>query len=300
MAEEEEQALRTAYDLLAESRARRAAESAEAASTRRAEAAEATVGTLEAHVAALRERLGEAAGEGSSPQARPRLVIEQGPSQIQRREDADRTRLGTESRWLDLDRRNRAEIDRLNHRLSERERDTRALARRLERVERELAASESLLERIHRGHRQLEGLLRETRALASRLGEVIVEPGEDAAPERFETQLNEARISAYRLGPPNRARAGERAAEAPAAVLAAEASGDQRARELDAALALAVERLRARAGAGDEPDGTSEPGAPRASSAPVSMSPSREPLLAAAKLSWWAAWRSWRRARRRR
>src|SRR5262249_60903297 len=50
-------------DLLAERRARRAAESGEAALTRRAEAAEATVRTLEAHVASLQQRLREAEGE---------------------------------------------------------------------------------------------------------------------------------------------------------------------------------------------------------------------------------------------
>src|SRR5271157_3624204 len=47
-------------DLLAERRARRAAESGEAALTRRAEAAEATVQTLERHVASLQQRLREA------------------------------------------------------------------------------------------------------------------------------------------------------------------------------------------------------------------------------------------------
>jgi hypothetical protein len=83
-------------------------------------------------------------------------------------------------------------------------------------------------------------------------------------------------------------------------VPAADVSRDQRAQELDAALALAVDRLRARAAAGDGPDSTTEPGPARASSAPVSMSPSREPLLAAPKLSWWAAWRARRRARRQR
>src|SRR5476651_1390374 len=47
-------------DLLAERRARRAAESGEAPLIRRAEAAEATVQTLERHVASLQQRLREA------------------------------------------------------------------------------------------------------------------------------------------------------------------------------------------------------------------------------------------------
>jgi hypothetical protein len=50
-------------DLLAERRARRAAESAEHPLTLRAEAAEATVRTLEAHVASLQQRLREAERE---------------------------------------------------------------------------------------------------------------------------------------------------------------------------------------------------------------------------------------------
>src|SRR5271165_7094358 len=50
-------------DLLAERRARRAAESGESALIRRAETAEATVRTLEAHVASLQQRLLEAEDE---------------------------------------------------------------------------------------------------------------------------------------------------------------------------------------------------------------------------------------------
>jgi hypothetical protein len=188
----------------------------------------------------------------------------------------------------------------LNRRLSDRERDAGGLAQRLQGVQRELAASECLLERMRRGHRRLGGLLRETRAVASELVAVMAEAGRDAAPEPFETKLNEARIRAYRLGPGNRAREGEPKADASAAVLAADASRDPRAQELDAALAVAVERLRARAAAGAGADRSAADRRPQASSAPVSMSPSREPLLAAPKLSWWAAWRARRRARRRR
>ncbi len=54
---------RSEGDLLAERRARRAAESGEVALTRRAEAAEATVQTLERHVASLQQRLREAEDE---------------------------------------------------------------------------------------------------------------------------------------------------------------------------------------------------------------------------------------------
>jgi hypothetical protein len=301
MAEEEQQALGTAGELLAERRARRAAESAEAASARRAEAAEAIVRTLEAHLAILRQRLEEAAeDESNRPAPEPRLVIEPSPSGVRRRGDADRLPLAAESRWLDLDRRNRAEIDRLSRRLSDSERDTRGLAERLRGVQRELAASECLLERMRRGHRQLADLLREARAVTSQLRALTGEASTDAAPERFETQLDEARIRAFRLERENRAREGKPTAEASAAVLAADASRDPRADELDAALAVAVERLRARAAAGTRLESTAAAGSPQTSSTPVSMSPSREPLLAAPKRSWWAAWRARRRARRQR
>src|SRR5882757_2989819 len=54
---------RSEGDLLAERRARRAAESGEVALTRRAEAAEATVQTLERHVSSLQQRLVEVEDE---------------------------------------------------------------------------------------------------------------------------------------------------------------------------------------------------------------------------------------------
>jgi hypothetical protein len=270
-------------DLEEERRARSAAECAEAASTRRAEAAEATVRTLEAHVAALCERLEEATEEETSRQARrPRLVIEH-PSGVQRREDADRLRLAADSPSLDLDRRNRAEIDRLSRRLSDSEREVRGLADRLQGVERELTVSECLLERVRRGHRQLEALVREMRTLMSRLSAGGGGASTDAAPEPFENQLNEARIRAYRSGPGNRARGGEPTGErASTAVVAADAPHDPRAEELDAALAVAVERLRARSAAGAGVDSAAEGGSPQTSGIPASMSPSREPLVAQA------------------
>jgi chaperonin cofactor prefoldin len=57
---------RTEGDLLAERRARRAAESGEASLQRRAETVEATVQTLESHVASLQLRLAEAEEERRS------------------------------------------------------------------------------------------------------------------------------------------------------------------------------------------------------------------------------------------
>jgi len=258
------------------------------------------VRTLEGHLATVRERLQEAIEEEINRQApRPRLVIEH-PSGVQQREDADQLRLAADSRWLDLDRRNRAEIDRLNRRLGDSERDARGLAERLRGVERELA-TECLLERMRRGHRRLEALLREMRTLMSRLSAVVGGASTDAAPEPFENQLNEARIRAYRLGPGNQAKEGKTTThKASAAVVAADAPHDPRAEEMDAALAVAVERLRSRAAAGTGVDGAAEGTSPQTSGIPVSMSPSLEPLLASPRLPWWAAWRARLRRRRHR
>jgi hypothetical protein len=261
------------------------------------------VRTLEGHLASLRRRLQEAVEEeGSNPLApRPRLVTERGRSGVQQREDADQLRLAAERRSLDLDRRNRAEIDRLNRRLGDRERDARGLAERLRAVERDLAASECLLQRMRRGHRRLAALLGEMRTLVSRLSATARGASKGASPGPFENQLHEARIRAYRLAPEDRAQEGKPAAEqASAAVVAADTPNDPRREELDAALAVAVDRLRARAGAGAGVDSSAEGGVPQTRGIPVSMSPSREPLLASPRLSWWSAWRARRRARRHR
>jgi hypothetical protein len=259
------------------------------------------VRTLEGHLATLRERLEEATGEETSRQARRARLVFEHPSGVQQREAADQLRLAADSRWLDLDRRNRAEIDRLNRRLGDSERDARGLAERLQGVERDLAASECLLARMRRGHRQLDALLREMRTLMSRLSAVVAGTSTDATPEPFQNQLDEARIRAYRLGPGNRAREGKPTTHpASAAVVAADAPHDPRAEELDAALAVAVERLRSRAAAGPGVERTAEGGSPQASGIPVSMSPSLEPLLASPRLSWWAAWRARLRGRRHR
>jgi chromosome segregation ATPase len=263
--QDQAQARGTEPYLLRERRARHGAGWAEAAGTHRAEAAEATIRTLEAHAASLRERL------------------------------------AAERRWLELDRRNRAEIDRLTRRLRNSERHARELAGRLERVRRELAASDRLLERVRRGHRQLEVLLGQARAALSRLSVLVADASADAPQQPFEAHEEEARIRAYRLAPGDRARdAKPTAGRTSEALAAADAAPDPRADELDAALAVAVERLRRRAVADAGVDTGAQSGAARTSGAPVAMSPSREPLLAASRLSRWFAWRARRRARRQR
>jgi chromosome segregation ATPase len=136
-------------DLLAERRARRAAESGEASLLRRAEMAEATVQTLEAHVASLQLRAEEAEEERRRMGA---LLTSEQASLAEREHELRRAkqreyaeqqlRVEAEDRRIGSDRESRAEIDRLSRRLSSGEREARELSRRLESVQRELAETE--------------------------------------------------------------------------------------------------------------------------------------------------------------
>ena len=155
-------------DLLAERRARRAAESGEHALTLRAEAAEATVRTLETHVSSLQQRLRDAeeqsrraaemieadraarsGGLGPQPAERPgrgavpEHVIERELRQVKQREYAEqRLRVEAEDQLIELERESRADVDRLARRLGESELEASTLAGRLESVQRELAEAE--------------------------------------------------------------------------------------------------------------------------------------------------------------
>jgi hypothetical protein len=153
-------------DLLAERRARRAAESAEHPLTRRAEAAEATVRTLEAHVASLQQSLREAERErlelsshahapdpahrghehpGAPPPA-GEVAIEQELRRAHQREYAEqRQRLEAEERLAGAERDAAAELERLRRRLSDSESEAGMLAGRLEQLRRELAEAEQAL-----------------------------------------------------------------------------------------------------------------------------------------------------------
>jgi hypothetical protein len=176
-------------DLLAERRARRAAESGEQALARRAEAAEATVRTLEAHVASLQRRLDEAdrsrtASYGSAEQpgvppspaaGAPRTgrsmpehpglpaheLAEQELRRARQREYAEqRQRQETEDRMADIERENGAEVERLRRRLSDSEGEAGMLAGRLQQLRRELAEAEQTLAAERLALRQLEAELR--------------------------------------------------------------------------------------------------------------------------------------------
>ncbi len=171
---------RSEGDLLAERRARRAAESGEHALTLRAEAAEATVRTLETHVASLQQRLGDAEQEGRriaeqlDPQSAARDddrpggerqapregFLERELQRASQREYAEqRLRVEAEDRIVEVQREARAESELLRRRLSASERDASALSARLEAVERELAEAEQA------AATERAGMLRDERAL---------------------------------------------------------------------------------------------------------------------------------------
>ncbi len=161
-----QRARRSEGDLLAERRARRAAESGEHALTLRAEAAEATVRTLETHVASLQRQLqdseeesrrsaelldaaaasrtaerSELADRSQSPVGA--LALERELQRASQREYAEqRLRIEAEERAAERERESRAELDRLGRSLSASERDAQLLKARLETAERELVEAE--------------------------------------------------------------------------------------------------------------------------------------------------------------
>lgn len=206
---------RSEGDLLAERRARRAAESGEHALTLRAEAAEATVRTLETHVTSLQQRLADAEQERRSLTERVEQVrsapeqertqgswrassstetetLQRELQRVSQREYAEqRLRIEAEDRCGELERETRGEVDRLARRLEASERDAQALTARLESAERELAEAEQA------AGAQRAAALRTERALRLRLSELEAQAeeihagvaAERAARERAERLL---------------------------------------------------------------------------------------------------------------
>jgi len=147
-------------DLLAERRARRAAESGEHALMLRAEAAEATVRTLETHVASLQRRLREAEDEGLRmseliaasqpvpPGVPARESVRPEPPQASGGEPGPASRLGASGAGEHAGAGGPggavagADIEHLLRRLGESESQAHVLARRLDAVQRELADAE--------------------------------------------------------------------------------------------------------------------------------------------------------------
>jgi len=272
-------------DLLAERRARRAAESGEAALTRRAEAAEATVQTLERHVASLQQRLREAEDE----QRRMAGVIEAervGADEreaelrrVKQREYAEQQlRVEAEERLVGTERDGRDELRRLGERLGADERETRELSARVEELQRQLAEAEqaaaSERSALVRAESELQirvaGLERRTEEIATAL------EAERSARRRTEQELRDVREGNRRMegvlgevkGIVGRL-AGAFASSSPPvaptpppAMLATSLKpappelGEPRGAEMAEALAAAVERLRARAENAPETSGT--------------------------------------------
>jgi hypothetical protein len=185
-------------DLLAERRARRAAETGEAALTRRAEVAEATVQTLERHVASLQQRLldaEEATGRMAELlEAEKALTVEREHElrRVKQREYAEQQlRVEAEDRLASLDRESRAEIERLANRLSVSELEAHALADRLEGVQRQLAEAEQAAAAesaaVRRGEQELRARLAELELRAAEIERGLHE--ERSARERSERLL---------------------------------------------------------------------------------------------------------------
>jgi chromosome segregation ATPase len=274
-------ARRAEGDLLAERRARRAAESGETSLQRRAETAEATVQTLEAHVASLQLRLDEAEEERRSVGA---LLASEQDSLAEREHELRRAkqreyaeqqlRVEAEDRRIASDRESRAEIDRLSRRLSAGEREARELARRLESVQRELAETEQgvAAERAAGldSERELRERLTDLERRAIEIGRGL--DSERAARERAERLLANMRdghrrvreivaelrrvilrLSDTQLRPSADLTVGVRLVRpVPEPLDAAEVGclagdGTERRDEMAEALAVAVQRLRARA-----------------------------------------------------
>jgi hypothetical protein len=261
---------RSEGDLLAERRARRAAESGEHALTMRAEAAEATVRTLETHVASLQQRLGDAEQESRriadlldaerAPRLGERAPAAQLPPQeptlereLQRssqREYAEqRLRVEAEDRSFELERESRAEIDRLSRRLSASEREAQALGARLEIVQRELAEAEQAAATERSAMQRSEGALR------ARLTEL-----EGTALELHRTLEAE--------------RAARRRAEY---LLVALREAQRSALSLLGGLADTIARLR---GSFDQPPQVAAPPAPAPPAVPTKPTPASEPAPA--------------------
>lgn len=264
---------RSETDLLAERRARRAAESGEVILTRRAEAAEATVQTLERHVATLQERLLDA--EEDLRRTNELLEIEKTAAlerehelrRVKQREYAEQQlRVEAEDRLTHVsDRESRAESERLARRLSTSEQDARDLSERLERLQRQLAEAEqaAAAERsaVRRAEDELQTRLDELEGRAGQMQQGLAQERE--ARERSEALLESMRQGHGRMeglvgemkGIVDRLSSAV-AAEARTSTVTPTPSGA----EMADALAAAVERLRARAETVDlPPDLTSTP-----------------------------------------
>lgn len=205
------------HDLLAQRRARRAAELSDPALIRRAETAEATVRTLETHLASLQQRLEDATVEQRRV-ADQLADREREVRRVKQREYAEQQlRVEAEERAERLSRERRAEIEELHRRLSVSEHQARELVDQLEDVRRELAEAQQVAaaERVALGRGEQE--------LSDREAEL----------QRRESELEQARVETERR------LAGAREQEQRASALREQA---QQSRDLLSARLVALER----------------------------------------------------------
>jgi DNA repair exonuclease SbcCD ATPase subunit len=306
-------------DLLAERRARRAAESGETALIRRAEAAEATVQTLEAHVASLQQRLREAEDERrrladllETREIREddrRSPAEHDLRRAKQREYAEQQlRVEAEDRVADLERQSDTEIERLSRRLGASERGARELASQLERVQRELAEAEQSaateLASVRRAARDFQERLTDLERRALEIHTALL--AERTARERSERRLENMRMGNRRVeGLVAELRALVARLRAAASVSVREQTvpvedqrpspprtapcgpGEADQGEMTDALAAAVERLRARVeDMGDAPEQSEYVvETPATQPQPTHAHPAAKPTAPAAKAS---------------
>jgi chromosome segregation ATPase len=294
--------IRSEGDLLAERRARRAAESGEVMLTRRAEAAEATVQTLERHVASLQQRLREAEEDRAridellDDERAGALEREHELRGVKQREYAEQQlRVEAEERLLTLERESRIEIERLSTRLEASERDGRELALRLDSLQRQLVETEHAAAAVHAatladrragelrsaGEQEQQARLSELERRAGEIQRGL--DAERAARERSESALESMREGHRRM----ESLLGEMKEIVARVTSALAASGEQlpapsqalahepRGADMADALAAAVERLRARAEAAPPipPQGAVQPAGERAPTGSISAAP---------------------------
>jgi chromosome segregation ATPase len=299
-------------DLLAERRARRAAESGETALIRRAEAAEATVRTLETHVSSLQQRLDEAEEEQHElRRAKQREYAEQ------------QLRVEAEDRLADLERQSHAEIERLSGRLGESERSARELTGQLELVQRELSEAEQSaaaeLASVRRAALEFQQRLTDLEGRALDIHRAL--GAERAARELCERRLENMRVHNRRVerliselrGVVARLRAAV-SVSVPEEPVPAEQQrpnpprtapcgpGEADQGEMTEALAAAVERLRARVeDLGDASERSADvAAAPRIQPPPKPPAPVARPASHKHSASLLKRWRLRRKDRRRR
>jgi hypothetical protein len=213
-------------DVLAARRARRT-ELIDPALTRRAEAAEATVRTLEAHLANLQQRLGEAEREQErlteSLQAREHEV-----RRVKQREYAEQQlRVEAEDSREHIQREHRTEVDRMRRRLAAAERHSQALVDSLESSRRELAEAEQT------AGAERAALSRAERDLSAREQELArQELALLGTREELESRLEEAR-AAHQQAEMSRATSDEQRELLTQRIVALEARAAELQRELE-------------------------------------------------------------------